>query len=287
MVKPCDICLEKECRAAGGVGSCNCKKCKVQKECNKKLSPTIRITLKCTQSCTHCCYSCSPKQEHHMTVSTAKVIADFLKSNSVFSVNLMGGEIFCNPNWREILELIIPSVPAVRIVSNGDWAVDEPTFAEFLTNFNNCYVSLSKDQWHTNANVELAAKLLDENHIINKTSELQESESGLVPVGRAEFSFSIYSMMGCYCHNPQHHYSFLIDEIGNIFKCGFGVWQYANVFKYANGGFAERFKDFNKAFYDTFIPNCKRCISAYHDLVELYKDGIFVRTIKMNQCKFK
>jgi len=262
-MKACDICLEKECKAKGGVGSCNCKTCKVYKECNKKLRATIRITLKCTQSCSHCCYSCSPTKDTHMSVDTAKKIASFLIKNEVYSVNLMGGEIFCNPDWREILDVIIPTVNYVRIVSNGDWAVEQPDFAEYVAKFPTAYIAVSKDQWHTNANIKKAEKLIKKNKIPTKTSDLNETEFSLVPIGRAEYSGGLYSMFGCWCQNPEHHYSFLIDEEGEIFKCGFGVWDYANVSDYINGGFAARFKEFNQVFYGTFIPNCSRCIMSY------------------------
>lgn len=263
-MKPCDICLEKECKAKNGIGSCNCETCSLKDKCPRKLSATVRITLKCTQACKHCCYSCSPKQEVHMTVDMAKKISQFLKSNEVFVVNLMGGEIFCNPNWKEILDLIIPSVTIVRIVTNGDWAKEQPDFAKHLSKHKNCYVAISKDQWHTNKNIELAAKLLKKYKVLNKTSELNETEFGLVPVGRSEFEMSLYSMFGCYCDNPEKQYSFLIDEQGVIYKCGFGTWDYAEVEKYLEGGFRERFKEFNKVFYGTFIPNCKRCSEAYY-----------------------
>ena len=262
-MKPCDICLEKECKAKGGVGTCNCKTCTVRNECNKKLHATIRITLKCTQSCKHCCFESSPNKDIHMSVDTAKKISQFLIKNEIYFVNIMGGEVFCNPNWREILDVIVPSVPCARIVSNGDWVVDEPAFAKYLTKFNNCYVSISKDEWHTNKNIKKAEKVLTSNNILSKVSDLNESEFNLVPIGRAESSGGLYSMFGCYCQNPKHHYSFLIDEVGKIYKCGFGVWNYADIDDYIDGGFAPRFKEFNKIFYGVFISNCASCIRSY------------------------
>jgi len=262
-MKPCDICLEKECKAKGGVGTCNCETCAVRKECPKKLSATIRITLKCTQSCSHCCFECSPKMEGHMTVETAKKIANFLVKNEVNSVNLMGGEIFCNPDWREILDIIIPSVNYARIVSNGDWAIAAQDFAEHVSKHPNAYIVISKDQWHTNANIDKAETLIKKSNVLTKTSDLKESEFTLVPVGRAEYSGGLYSMFGCWCHNPIHQYSFLVDENGSIYKCGFGVWDYAEVDDYLDGGFAARFKEFNKVFYNTFIPSCATCHRSY------------------------
>lgn len=262
-MKPCDICLEKECKAKNGPGTCNCETCAVREECPKKLRAVIRLTLKCTQTCEHCCFDCSPKNDTHMTIESARKIAQFLEANEIQYVNIMGGEVFCNPDWKEIIDIIVPVVKQARIVSNGDWAVVHPEFAEHISKHENCYVSVSKDRWHTNKNIEVAEQLLIKNNVIVKVSDLNETESNLVPIGRAEYSGSMFSMFGCYCHNPQHQYSFMIDEEGNIYKCGFGVWNYAHVDEYITGGFAERFKELNKRFYNIFIPSCSSCIRSY------------------------
>jgi hypothetical protein len=262
-MKPCDICLEKECKSAHGEGNCVCETCAVKDICPKKLRATIRITLKCTQSCRHCCFESSPQKDTHMSIDSAKKIAEFLSKNEIYSVNLMGGEVFCNPNWREILDIIIPTVKYARIVSNGDWAVDQVDFAKHVSKHKNAYIVISKDQWHTNINIKKAEKLILKSKIPTLTSDLNETEFSLVPVGRAEYSDSLYSMFSCWCHNPQHQYSFLIDEVGSIFKCGFGIWDYAVVDDYLEGGFAQRFKEFNKIFYGTFISNCRRCSMSY------------------------
>jgi hypothetical protein len=199
----------------------------------------------------------------HMTIKMAKKVSAFLKNNEVQMVNLMGGEIFCNPHWKKILDLIIPSVPLVRIVSNGDWIEGCPEFAEYLTKFKNCYVSISKDEWHNMKNVDKALKVLKENNILFNTPKHEEKEENLVPVGRAELSgFGFYGTFGCYCHNPEKQYSFLIDEKGDIFKCGFGIWNYDSIDTYVDGGFTTRFKEFNKVFYGVFIPSCSSCIRS-------------------------
>jgi len=263
-MKPCDICLEKVCKSQRGEGNCVCEACAVKNECNKKLRATIRITLKCTQSCSHCCFDCSPKNETHMSVEMAKNVAQFLISNEVYGINLMGGEIFCNPNWKEILDILIPATNYARIVTNGDWSITDDGFAEYISKFDNCYVCVSKDRWHTNKNIEKAEEQLTKHNIITKVSDLNEKEFSLVPIGRAEYTTGLYSMFGCYCNNPEHHYSFLINESGDIFKCGFGVWDYANINDYLTGGFASRFKEFNKIFYDTFIGSCSSCIRSYN-----------------------
>ena len=56
-------------------------------------------------------------------------------------------------------------------------------------------------------------------------------------------------------------YTFLIDEMGQIFKCAFGVWYYADVDEYLDGGFRAKFKDYNSKFYKCFLPSCNSCYS--------------------------
>ena len=263
-MKPCDICLEKVCKGPNGPGSCNCETCSVKDDCPRKLRATIRLTLKCTQSCGHCCFECSPKEETHMSIETAKKLSQFIKNNEIHSVNLMGGEIFCNPNWKEILDIIIPQVSYALIVSNGDWVEFEPDFAKYLTKYKNCWVCISKDEWHTMKNVDKAIEILENNGILYSTPNHKEEEFNMIPIGRAELNFGLYSMFGCYCHNPEKQYTFLIDEKGDIFKCNFGVWNYDTINDYLNGGFPVRFKEFNKVFYDVFIPSCSSCIRSFN-----------------------
>lgn len=200
-----------------------------------------------------------------MTVETAEVIAKFLNANGILSLNVMGGEFFCNPDWHPIIAHFLSTGSVLRLVSNADWYNDD-TVKDKLAMLNEenkgrLFLSLSYDRWHTNTGVEVAVKYL-KSHNIPYTVEDKEqaSEAGIVPIGRGESSCGIYSMLACYCHNPQNQYSFMIDEDGVIYKCPFGVLEYANVIDYVDGGFNAKFKDFNSKFYSIFIPSCTSCI---------------------------
>ena len=263
---PCDICVDKKCPTNG---KCNCKACKDKDKCQKYrgLSATIRITTKCTQRCSHCCFSCTPDSKDMMTVETANKIALFIKNNGVSNINLMGGEVFCNPDYKEILSILIPSVKKARLVTNSDWVEHDKSFADFISKFKNIHLALSNDKYHTNKYVGKAQKILKEKgvlHIVPCKDVV--NDNSIVPIGRAKFEYSAYSSMSCYCHNPEHFYDFLIDELGEIYKCGLGAWNYDNIESYVDGGFRERFKDFNKVFYGTFIANCTSCIRSYNSL---------------------
>lgn len=271
-MKPCDICLEEKCE---GRHDCHCDTCKVKDECYRKLRPTIRITNKCTQECDHCCFCSSPKSDIMMSVEMAKEVAQFIKANEIEYINLMGGEFFCNPNWFEIYSLLISAAKVgARLVTNGDWANNMKVKTQISTLVSlfghKIYFCISKDIWHTNKNVEAAKEYLEEiGAIVRVATEEQTTKQSIVPVGRAQGQYisGIYDMMACYCDNPESMYSFLIDEKGNIFKCGFGVLCYAHTGDYLDGGFSKKFKEYNTKFYSVFIPSCASCynFASIHD----------------------
>ena len=199
-----------------------------------------------------------------MSVEQSEKTAQFLKSNLILSVNLMGGEFFCNPDWFEILSNIVKTVKVARLVTNGDWAKIN-SVKEKLTEFVSLYkdkvhFSISKDKWHTNKNVDQAVKFFDDlGAKYNLATDEETKDESIVPVGRSRFEYNLFSTFSCYCHNPKQKYSFLIDEEGNIYKCGFGILQYAEIDDYLNGGFNKRFKEFNSKFYSIFVSNCRAC----------------------------
>lgn len=261
-LNPCDICLDEKC---GGTKSCNCRTCSHRTDCHKYLHPTIRITTTCTQACSHCCFSCSLAKTRRMTLDMAKEIANFLKSNNIISLNVMGGEFYCNPNWYDILYEWLYIHCHIRLVSNGDWMTDDTVKNQLLTLNsmfpNQLHLSISNDRYHTNKYVKDADEFLTAHKIAHNIGiDTQDNEDTLIPLGNAEDIYNLYSFGVCYCHNPVHQYSFLIDETGDIYKCSFGVLQYDNIQNFTSGGFTKRFKEFNKKFYDIFIPSCKSCI---------------------------
>lgn len=264
MKNPCDICIEESCN---GKYNCDCKNCKVAVECPKFLHATIRITNKCTQECSHCCFESSPSSKIMMSIEMARKISKFLSNNDIVSLNLMGGEFFCNPNWFEIFDSFLGVTKSVRIVSNGDWAnsdnVKDKIRKLHEIRGDKFRIHISKDKWHTNINVDKAIEFLNDVGINSKiTSPNESTDNSIVPIGRSEYLYNFYSSLGCYCHNPLHKYSFLIDEEGKIYKCSFGVWNYANISDYLDGGFRSKFKEFNKKFHEIFIPSCKSCIRS-------------------------
>lgn len=268
MNRPCDYCIEEECGGGKKMHQCDCDKCANVDKCNKVLWPTIRITTKCTQSCGHCLYECSPESSKMMTISMARKIAKFLKVNHINIITIMGGEFFCNPDWKEIIPILCENVRYCRLVTNGDWAAkDADAVLDVLKPLDDILkISISKDHWHTNKHVKKAIKACKDADLrYNVTSEEEDNDENIIPVGRGQFHYGMYAMFGTYCHQSEHKYHFLIDEEGDIFKCGAGIWNYTDVDSNMKGDFAAIFKKFNQAFYEQFISNCMRCAMAYHN----------------------
>jgi hypothetical protein len=203
-----------------------------------------------------------------MSLETAGHIQAFLKANGIQAIDIMGGEFFCHPEWAEVMTLLVQGMESVRIVTNSDWA-GHPDEAQKVVAFalahKQCRFSLSYDRWHTNTHVAGAQALLGHHHIpFNTATKEQVTDESIVPVGQADLeSVGFFAMFSCYCHNPVHKYSFLIDERGSIFKCGFGLWDYANVDEHLDGTFAARFKEFNTLFYNTYFSNCRACVRSF------------------------
>ena len=265
MTKPCDICVDPVCK---GKRNCHCETCGKRESCPRYLGlkPTIRITRKCTQSCSHCCFSCSPECTDTMTPDMARQVAQFCGVHNRVGdfAEIMGGEFYLNPQWEEVLDTLVKPFKCVRIVSNGDWA-GRKTVAkrviEFLDAHVNTYVGLSRDRWHTNKHVDSAAEMLKAADIpFRVATQEQTTESSIVPVGRASLGFApFYGMLAAACQNPATVYNLLIDEQGRVYKCGYGAWPYAAITDYLEGGFGEKFKEFNDKFYRACPLNCTHC----------------------------
>lgn len=77
----------------------------------------IVTTNKCNFTCDHCLYSCSPRKKDMLSDYALRV---FLDNNQVDEeINICGGEIFLNPEWKEHLHTCACYASEMRIVTNG------------------------------------------------------------------------------------------------------------------------------------------------------------------------
>jgi len=196
-----------------------------------------------------------------MSVDMAISISEFFKLYDIKVASIMGGEFFCNPDWLKIFEILLPNLNYCRLVTNGDWAKDD-TFLKQLSPYKDkLSIAISEDKWHSNLYTQNAIEQCEEQDFVYTVPSVEmQHDTILVPVGRLEGDPSgIYGMFSTYCSNPIHHYSFLIDEIGDIFKCSFGKLKYTNIMNHLDGTFPEKFKKFNQNFYNKSPMNCYQC----------------------------
>lgn len=198
-----------------------------------------------------------------MSLDVAKMIGKFLVANEIDRANVMGGEFFCHPKWKDIFTVLVSDLKVARLVTNGDWAATGKMANDvtgFLAGFSQVCVSFSNDRWHTNRHIDAASKSCDGAGILYDI-ECPETatDDSIVPVGRSIFEYGFYSF-GRYCANPEKAYGFLIDERGEIYKCQMGLYPYDNVENFVNGGFAARFKEMGIAFRESHIMSCVDCV---------------------------
>jgi MoaA/NifB/PqqE/SkfB family radical SAM enzyme len=192
-----------------------------------------------------------------MTVKTADKIYHFLQEYKIECINVMGGEFFCNPKWKEIIHRLSVWRDSVRLVTNSDWAASALDVIHFLQEHPNVYMAISVDEFHDNKNVSKAMKILEGNELPFVRDIIPRHE--VVPVGRGENYYGgFFTLFGCYCKNPNRVcQSMMIDEKGNIYKCPFGLWVVGNI---DEGGCMERLKHFNRQFNKAMIMSCSQCL---------------------------
>ena len=227
--------------------------------------PIIRITTKCTQSCEHCCFSCSPSQTRQMSVEMAQQISDFLNNHHISTIEIMGGEFICNPNWYSIVETLSKNINSVRLVSNGDWLASSERVIKLLKRNKQIKIAISKDKYHTNQNYVNITKELETANIPYVIQSFELNEYGIVPIGRAQSYCGFYSYFGCYCKNPKYCSSCLVDEDGDVFYCPFGAWRVGNI---QEVDIMEYLRDFNSAFDKSLIMSCSQCLRVWSKVGE-------------------
>ena len=195
-----------------------------------------------------------------MLPDTARRIGEFLEANKITSINVMGGEFFCNQDWLHVL-IYLGHGRKMRLVTNGDWYPNQKVkndLLELASRTPGLNVAISYDKWHINKYTFHAKNYLDNEGIYYTTAEWNGSE-GVVPIGRAKFEYGEYSTFSCYCEEPRRKYSIMIDEEGNIAKCVFGLYNFSHINDHIGGGFDHVFKKFGTQFYKVFRGNCVAC----------------------------
>ena len=79
----------------------------------------IEITQKCNLKCIHCYNESAPQCDKDMEIDKYKMIIDSLISRNIKRIQLIGGEPFCHPDLKEILDYTVGKFDFIEIFTNG------------------------------------------------------------------------------------------------------------------------------------------------------------------------
>ena len=80
---------------------------------------TVEITDACNLECQHCYLEASPAKQARMTFAEFQRVVGAFQENQGLSIELTGGEVFCNPEWKPILELALEQFSLVGLLTNA------------------------------------------------------------------------------------------------------------------------------------------------------------------------
>ncbi|MBO7605706.1 MAG: radical SAM protein, partial [Elusimicrobiaceae bacterium] len=110
----------------------------------KKLYSVVwELTLRCNAHCQHCGSSAGKTRENELSLQENLRICDQLIELKCERINLMGGELFLNPNWKTIAEYLSKNGVLVSIITNGILLNQENL--DFLKKINTETIGLSID----------------------------------------------------------------------------------------------------------------------------------------------
>ena len=110
----------------------------------KKLSSVVwELTLKCNARCRHCGSSAGTARNNELTLDESIRICDQLIELKCERINLMGGELFLNPNWKNIASYLSKNGVSVSVITNGILLNEENL--SFLKEINTETIGISID----------------------------------------------------------------------------------------------------------------------------------------------
>lgn len=126
----------------------------------------IEITSKCNLKCIHCYNESDDFKYHDMSVEEYKYTIDFLLTNGIKKLQIIGGEPFINPIiLKEMLEYSVGKFELLEIFTNGTLIPHE--FYKYLKQ-NNIRIALSVYSYN-NIDHDKVTNVIGSHHKTNKT----------------------------------------------------------------------------------------------------------------------
>lgn len=188
-----------------------------------------RVTNKCNEQCTHCCFRSGPECVGQLSVADGALLNSWLPS--YVKINIMGGEFTILPNYPEILIALTFGRTKAAIITNGQWAYDEPATQKFLSSIDavcdvcdEVLVAISDDHWHQRFNKRAQRLYREHNPKAKLISGVDIPDDKILPLGRAWdnklASRSFEACCGCCRETGQ----LTVIETGMITLCPMGYF---------------------------------------------------------------
>jgi organic radical activating enzyme len=202
--------------------------------------PNLLLTNKCNQSCEYC-FSENNLNEYEFSIEEIKKILPFIRDFKINTINIIGGEPSLNPQFFNILELLLREGLKVRVFTNGKISYDlidrikyiqqdeiffvvnrtNPELSSeivYLYNTNGYRVFLSFTVYKSNQNVE---------HIIQEIKTYKLSKEYRVGISLPVWPErkNLYLVPGAYSEVAKELFGFISEashyDIIPRFDCGF------------------------------------------------------------------
>jgi len=105
----------------------------------------IEITLRCNFGCLHCGGSAGQQRSRELSLDELTQVARDLKRIGFARASLIGGEVFCRPDWLEVARAMRASGLILTYVSNGFLLPEQPELVDQIASTEPQVVGLSLD----------------------------------------------------------------------------------------------------------------------------------------------
>lgn len=203
----------------------------------------ITNTYRCNFSCEHCLFSCSPRRKEMIDSNLVDYFLDKFRPDSV---NLVGGEIFFHPDWKNHIWACSRYSEYLRIVTNGSLFMtpkgnETKVFKDFCDilwevsqNLDSVEVLVSNDRFHASeyfkrgwGNFEQARNMLIDKVWADNISFPKDHRLDTVALGRA-CKTGVYTDEG-HCMIDSDYFEMNLAPDGNIYACCNNVGFLGNV----------------------------------------------------------
>lgn len=135
------------------------------------------LTLRCNAKCIHCGSFAGQPRNNELTIDEIFNIIDQLTELNCSNINLLGGEIFLHPQWKDIINYLSHKNFNVSIITNGSYLT--PENLGFLKDSNVKNIGISLDGGISQTHDQMRNLPGNYNQIIDNIRHSQQKEMNI------------------------------------------------------------------------------------------------------------